>query len=94
MSILARYTPTNLTREKYEAANRKIEEAGLDWPPAGLELHVCFGNDDDLRVSEIWESREHMEAYDERLMPLLQEVGIEFSGEPEIFEVEAVVRPQ
>ncbi|HEU4971887.1 MAG TPA: hypothetical protein VFT35_08220 [Gaiellaceae bacterium] len=42
-------------------------------------------------MSEIWDSREQFEAYGERLMPILKEVGIEFSSEPEILEVRNVV---
>ncbi|MGH8939529.1 MAG: hypothetical protein ACRDV2_09280 [Actinomycetes bacterium] len=58
------------------------------WPhPDGLEFHVLFGSEGNLRVSEIWDSQEQMDAYGERLMPILTEVGIEFSGDPEIIEV-------
>lgn len=93
MSIVARHNPTNLTSEKYEEANRRLEEAGL-WPhPDGLELHVCFGSDPNLRVSEIWNSREQMDAFGERLMPVLADVGIEFDDRPEIFEVHNIVKP-
>ena len=68
-----------------------MEEAGI-WPDApGLEVHVAFGADDNLRVSEIWSSREQFEAYGEKLMPILTEIGIEFSGEPEIFDVQNLV---
>ena len=92
MSIVARFNPTNLTTEKYEEANRRLEEAGL-WPdPDGLEYHVCFGSEGNLRVSEIWDSREQLDADSERLMSILAEVGIEFSGEPEILEVHNIVR--
>ena len=93
MSIVARYSNTNLTAEKYDEANRRLTEAGL-WPnPDGLDYHVCFGSGDgDLRVSEIWDSREQMEAYGEGLMPLLADIGIEFAGAPEIFEVHNIVR--
>ena len=59
MSIVARFNPTNLTTEKYEEANRRLEEAG-EFPPDGMEYHVCFGSDGNLRVSEIWSSREQM----------------------------------
>ena len=59
--------------------------------PPGLELHVAFGPDDDLRASEIWNSREQFEAYGEKLMPILSDMGIEFSAEPEIFEVQNLV---
>jgi hypothetical protein len=92
MSVVARFHPANMTAEQYEEADRRLIEAGL-WPnPDGLDYHVCFGSDGDLRVSEIWDSREQMDAFGERLMPLLSEVGIEFSGEPEIFEVHKIVK--
>ena len=45
-----------------------------------------------MKVSEIWDSREQLESFGQRLMPLLADVGIEFSGEPEIFEVHNIVR--
>ena len=92
MSIVVRFHPVNLTVEKYDEAIRKHEEAGIAFPPDGMEFHVCFGPDGDMRVSEIWDSREQLEAYGERLMPLLAEVGIEFSDGPETFEVHNLVR--
>ena len=92
MSIVVRFHPVNLTVEKYDEALRKHEEAGIEFPPDGMEFHVCFGLEGDMRVSEIWDSREQLEAYGERLMPLLAETGIEFSDGPEIFEVHNLVR--
>jgi hypothetical protein len=86
MSIVVRFNPTSLTAAKYDETVRRLTEAG-DFPPAGLDYHVCFGSDGDLRVSEIWDSPEQFKAFGERLMPLLTEVGIEFSGEPQVFEV-------
>jgi hypothetical protein len=91
MSVVARFTPANLTTEKYEEANRRLEEAGV-WPPDGLDYHVCFGSEGNLRVSEIWDSREQQSAFSERLMPILADVGIELSGEPEFFEVHNIIR--
>jgi hypothetical protein len=53
-----------------------------------MDYHVCFGTDSEhLTVSEIWDSREQMEAWGEKLMPILMDSGIEMSGEPEVFEV-------
>ena len=37
-------------------------------------------------VSEIWDSREQFAAFGERLMPVLSQAGIEFAGQPQIFE--------
>ena len=86
MSIVVRFNPTSLTAAKYDQTLRRLEGAGA-FPPDGLDYHVCFGSDGNLRVSEIWDSREQFEAFGERLLPILAEAGIEFSGEPEIFEV-------
>lgn len=87
MSIVVRFNPTSLTAEKYDETTRMLEEAGVDFPPEGLDYHVCFGPEGNLRVSEIWDSREQFEAFGKRLMPVLTKAGIEFSGEPEVFEV-------
>lgn len=92
MSILVRFTPADLTAEKYDESVRKLEEAG-GWPsPDGLEYHVCFGSDENLNVSEIWGSMEQFEAHGEKLMPILAEVGIQ-AGEPQFIDVYASVRP-
>ncbi|MBA3376221.1 MAG: hypothetical protein H0U00_10485 [Actinobacteria bacterium] len=91
MSIVARFNPTNLTRDMYDESLRRLKESG-EWPPAGMDYHVLFGSDEDLRVSEIWDSREQMQAFGDRLMPILADIGIEFSGDPDIFEAHNVVR--
>jgi hypothetical protein len=90
VSILIRFAPASLTAQQYDESVRKLEEAG-DWPADGLDYHVCFGSDPSLRVSEIWDSREQLEAFGERLMPVLAEVGIE-PGQPEVMEIHNIVR--
>src|ERR1700675_4054883 len=87
MSIVVRFNPTNLTAEKYDESLRGLEEAGVEFTPAGIDYHIFFGSEGNLRVSEIWESREQLEAFGGKLMPILADTGIEFSGDPEIFEV-------
>jgi hypothetical protein len=91
MSIVVRFSPTNVTTEKYEETLRRLKEAG-EFPPAGMEYHILFGPEENLRVSEIWDSREQLEAFGERLMPILSDVGIEFSAEPEIFEAHNIIK--
>ena len=90
MSIVVRFHPANLTAENYDESHPKVEEAGF--PPEGLDYHVCFGSPDNLTVSEIWDSREQFEAWGEKLVPVLAEFGIEFSAEPDVFEVHNVVK--
>jgi hypothetical protein len=90
MSIVVRFHPTGMTTKQYEDATSRLEEAGA-WPPDGLDYHICFGQDGDLRVSEIWDSQEKFEAFGQRLMPILSEVGIQ-PGEPETLEVQNIVK--
>jgi hypothetical protein len=92
MSIVVRFSPKGLTAAKYDETTRKLEEAGLEFPPEGADYHVCFGSEGNLMVSEIWDSKEQFEAFGERLMPLLADAGIEFSREPEIFEVHNIIK--
>jgi hypothetical protein len=92
MSIVVRFDPTNVDRAKYDETMRGLEAAGL-WPnPAGLELHVAFGDEDNIKVSEIWSSREQFQTQAEKLMPVLTDAGIELSGEPEVFEVQNLAK--
>jgi hypothetical protein len=90
--FLVRFTPaSNVTTEQYDETVRRLEKLG-DWPPEGLEYHVAFWSEGDLRVSEIWDSRERFDAFGERLMPVLKDVGIELSGEPETLEVHNIIK--
>jgi hypothetical protein len=92
MSILARFTPASaVTTDQYDESIRRLEESG-DWPPDGLEYHVAFGSEGNFRVSEIWDSREQLEAFGERLMPLLADIGIELAGPPELLEIHNIVK--
>ncbi len=90
MSVLIRFAPATLTAAQYDESIRKLEETG-GFPPDGLDYHVCFGTDGSLRVSEIWDSQEQLDAFGERLMPVLSEVGIE-PGEPEVMEIHNIVK--
>ncbi len=53
--------------------------------------HVAFKSDGKFRVSEIWDSREQFDAFGERLMPVLKDVGIE-PGKPEMLEIHNIIR--
>jgi hypothetical protein len=91
-SILVRFTAApGVTSEQYDETIRRLEKSG-DWLPKGLEYHVAFQSNGTFRVSEIWDSREQFEAFGERLMPVLKDVGIELSGEPEVLEIHNILR--
>ncbi len=90
-SVLARFTAApGVTTEQYDEVLRRLEPLG-NWPPAGLAYHVAFRSDGRLRVSEVWDSRAQMDAFGEHLMPVLKDVGIELSGEPEVVEIHNII---
>ena len=91
MSIVVRFAPTGLTKAKYDSTIEKIEAAG-EFPPDGLEYHICFRSDVDLRVSEIWDSQAQLDEFGQRLMPILSAEGIVMTGPPDIFEVHNLIR--
>src|SRR5690349_10559562 len=87
MSILMRYAPASVSREQYDKVNATLMEANPGGPPPALQLHVMFGEDGDLRVSEIWESEEAwQQAWDGGLKEALAGAGVELP-EPEKFQV-------
>ena len=90
--MLVRFTAApDVTSEQYDETIRRLEKSG-DWLPAGLEYHVAFMSNGNFRVSEIWDSREQFDAFGKRLMPVLNDVGIELAGEPETREIHNIVK--
>jgi hypothetical protein len=93
MSVLVRFAPASTTTtEQYDETIRRLQDGG-DFPPEGLDYHVCFLADGNVRVSEIWSSREQADAFAQRLMPVLADVGID-PGTPEILEIHNVIRSE
>ena len=91
-SILVRFTAaSDVTYEQYDESISRLEKSG-DWLPDGLEYHVAFRSNGNLRVSEIWDSQKQLDAFGERLMPLLKDIGIELAGEPEVLEIHNTVK--
>ncbi len=88
--LLVRFTPESITTDQYDETVQRLEKSG-DWLPEGLEYHVAFESDGKFRVSEIWDSQEQFDAFGQRLMPVLKDVGIE-PGQPEILEIHNVVK--
>jgi hypothetical protein len=91
MSVLYRFSPGNLTVERYEEVKRRLADGG-HWPPEGMELHTAFGPDGQMKVSEIWASTEDQAAFAEHLMPVLEAAGVELSSGPEVLDVYALER--
>lgn len=85
MAIAVKFESEPTAREKYDAVRNRLEQAG-DWPAPGLVFHAAYGGSDVEAVFEVWESREAWEQFGEKLMPLLDEVGID-AGQPDVRDV-------
>jgi len=91
MSIFVRFRPVSATTQQYDETISRLQSSG-DFPPDGLEYHVAFSEGDQLRVGEVWASQEQFEAFGQRLMPILAEMGID-PGQPEIDRVHNTIKP-
>jgi hypothetical protein len=90
MSLLIRFAPPSLTAQQYDEVVKRLNDAGI-FPAEGLEYEICFGSEGNLKVSQVWDTQEHLDAFGARLMPILAEVGID-PGTPEIVEVHNIIK--
>ena len=90
MSVLVRFSPPSLTAEQYDAVLARLYEEGVQ-PAPGLELEVCFGSGDQMKVSVLFDSQEHLDAFGACLAPILEEMRMD-PGEPEVIEVHNIIR--
>lgn len=84
-----------VTQEQYEESVRRLTggkvrmESPGDWPVEGLLAHIAGQGQNAFRVVDVWESQEALDAFGAKLMPILQEIGVQ--GEPEIYPVQTFV---
>jgi quinol monooxygenase YgiN len=91
--VLARFTAApSMTEEKYDETINRLQAVDSQWPPEGLAYHIAFSSGGSFRVSEIWDSREQLDAHAQTLMPVLTDVGVELEGEPEILEIYNIIQ--
>ena len=85
MSFVLRFTPTGLTAAKYDEVIKQLSAAGAG-APKGRSYHVCFGDPNNLFVSDIWDTMEDFQAFGPTLMPIMQSINVD-PGEPVILPV-------
>jgi hypothetical protein len=89
VSLLIRFTPPSLTAEQYDEVVRRLTEKGI-MPADGLDYEICFGSEGNLKVSQVWDTQEQMDAFGEGLKPVLADMGID-PGEPEVVPVHNII---
>ena len=92
MSVVMVMDWAGATPEQYEKARKLVNWEGN--VPGGAQFHVTAFDDRGLRVIDIWDSAEAFQAFvDERLMPGVQEVGIEGQPNVQILPTHAIFAP-
>lgn len=84
MPYVVRFVPKAMSSKKYDEVIQRLNAAGAG-APQGRIFHVAFGSPDELRVSDIWDTKENFERFGQTLMPILQEVGVD-AGTPELID--------
>jgi hypothetical protein len=96
MAIGVYYQPDGLTFEQYarfyERLEHYLQEEGLDSPEGALHLSL-FGEDGQLAGFEVWESEQAYRKFEEVLMPILAEVGIQ-GAQPQIVPIHRLAQTE
>jgi hypothetical protein len=80
MAVVLRFAPQGMTAAKYDECIKLFEQAGAG-TPAGRLYHVCFGDKDNHRISDLWDSLDSFERFGLTLKPILTDLGVD-AGEP------------
>jgi len=91
MSIVFTFTPAgaSMTASKYDECIKRLEAAGAG-NPKGRIYHVCYGDPDNLMVTDVWDSAESFEKFGATLMPILGQLGID-PGQPVAHSVHNII---
>jgi hypothetical protein len=89
MAIAVVFTPAAMSVAKYDECMKRLEQAG-ESAPAGRRYHACHTNGNEIRVFDVWDSRESFERFGQTLMPILREIGVD-PGLPTITDIHNIV---
>jgi hypothetical protein len=96
MPVVGVFESPTLTQEQYEETVRRLTdgkkthmESASDWPVEGLLVHVAGQSESGFRVVDVWESQEAFDRFGEKLMPILQELGVDLR--PQLYPTVALV---
>jgi hypothetical protein len=89
MSFVLRFTPAGFTAAKYNEAIKQLNAAGAG-SPKGRSYHVCFGDPNNLHVSDIWDNMEDFQAFGKTLLPIMNALGVD-PGQPVVLPVHNII---
>ena len=89
MAIVAMFEVKGANSSKYDEVIRRLTEIGQKVSD-GQMYHICYGDRQSLQVINVFESRAKLDAFGAKLMPILQDMGIE--AKPTMFEIYNVIQ--
>src|ERR1051325_6230061 len=89
MAIGIYFSGTGMSAAKYDECIKLLKKAGAG-NPAGRSYHACFGPKDNLMVFDIWTSQAAFDKFGKKLMPVLEQLGIN-PGKPDVMPVYKVI---
>ncbi len=88
MAIVAMFEVKGASSAKYDEVIRRLTAIGQKVPD-GQMYHICYGDKQNLQVINVFESQAKLDAFGAKLMPILQDLGIEAKGK--ILEVYNII---
>lgn len=88
MAVIAIFDVRGATAAKYEETLRRLDKIGQRIPDGQL-YHICYGDEDNLQVIDVFESKAKLDAFGARLMPMLKDLEIEATAR--VFDVHNIL---
>jgi hypothetical protein len=89
MAFLYKFDMTPMRSQTYEDLLIKLEAAGMEAPPGRL-CHVTYGDPDQLRVIDVWDSSQNFHAFADHLGAAKADLGV-ILHEPDVSPIYDVV---
>ena len=89
MPFVLRFTPKDFTVAKYNEVIKQLNAAGAG-SPKGRSYHVCFGDPNNVLVSDIWDNLEDFQEFGKTLVPIMHAIGAD-PGQPVILPVHNII---
>ena len=73
MPVAVHICPDRMSQDEYKQVIGELEKSGVQ---EGRLYHAAYGDDDDVRMFEVWRSQEEFDAHSDKLFATLQGAGV------------------
>jgi hypothetical protein len=89
MPLVLHFKPSGFPLATYKEVVERLEAAGAA-SPKGRSHHVCYGDPNNVQVTDVWDSVEEFQAFGQTLLPIMNALGAD-AGQPEIQAVNNII---